>query len=280
MTSKNNFSIDDVQRYFGILKPNIEENILWYEKELNVDEKNPIIYKYNNEGFRCDDFGIKKNGMHILFGGCSETEGAANKLEDVWAHVLYKKINDVHELSGYYNVGKSGLTISGVIMNVFQYIYDYGCPEYIFLQFPDQIRYITWSESSGIHPRYPVLGEQVDYIKWDMFFKEHDQPELLNVNIFYNYLLLKNLIQFCSINKINLIWSSWSHPTAKNLIKKLGNDYGYVDTSNYDKENWNIKIKDLKARDGIHLGRGFHQIWANRFYEEFLNDQNNKKNNS
>lgn len=272
--------IDEVKRYFGILKPNTEENVLWYEKELDVNSKDLIVYKYNNEGFRCDDFTVEKNGMHILFGGCSETEGAANKLEDVWAHILYEKIKDVHDLSGYYNVGKSGLTISGVIMNVFQYIYDYGCPEYIFLQFPDQIRYITWSESDGLQPKYPVLGEQIDYVKWDMFFKEHEESELLNVNIFYNYLLFKNLIQFCAVNNISLIWSSWNKPTSDYLISKLGRDKGYVDTSSLGKEHWDIPLKDLRARDFIHRGRGFHKIWANKFYEEFLNDQNNKKNNS
>jgi hypothetical protein len=79
--------------YFGLLKPDTEENLLFYEKE-TAPNQDPIVYKYNNKGFRCEDFTTDRKGMHILFGGCSETEGAANLLEDVWAKVLYNKIKE------------------------------------------------------------------------------------------------------------------------------------------------------------------------------------------
>ena len=78
--------------YFGRLIPNSEELLLDYEKKLHVKPDNKISYKYNNLGFRCDDFTSSHSGAHILFAGCSETEGASNALEECWANVLYNKI--------------------------------------------------------------------------------------------------------------------------------------------------------------------------------------------
>lgn len=272
------FSIKDnliENKYFGILNPNSEDFLMPYEKDLGIKPSHEITYKYNNIGFRCDDFVKTHDGLHMLFAGCSETEGASNKIEDVWSYILYNKIKEVIPVSGYYNVGKAGLTISAVVMNIFQYMYDYGMPDYIFVQFPDQTRYVTWSEEDGLYPKYQVLGDNVSDIKWDIFFTKHKEPEVLNINILYNYLLLKNLIQFCHINNIKLIWSSWHSPSIEKFSSNTSMLDGYIDTSTLNKEHWDIKIKDLKARDGYHFGRGFHKIWATKFYEAFLNDKNN-----
>lgn len=267
-------------KYFGILNPNTEDLLMPYEKDLGINPEPNLVYSYNNFGFRCDDFVKNHNGLHILFAGCSETEGAANKLEDVWSHILYSKIKESEQTSGYYNVGKAGLTISAIVMNILQYINDFGSPDYIFVQLPDQTRYVTWSPEDGFYPKYQVLGDNVSNIEWDIFFTKHDDPEILNINILYNYLLLKNLIQFCKINNISLIWSSWHHPSIEKFSSDTSLLEGYINTSTLNKEHWDIKIKDLKARDGYHFGRGFHKIWANQFYKEFLNDKDHKKNNS
>ncbi len=53
------------KRYYGNLNPNIEEENLFYENDLELKQKDKILYKYNNEGFRCDDFTKEKNGLHI-----------------------------------------------------------------------------------------------------------------------------------------------------------------------------------------------------------------------
>jgi hypothetical protein len=266
-------------KYFGQLNPNSEENVLFYEKEIGI-EGDAITYKYNNKGFRCDDFTNEKDGMHILFGGCSETEGASNLLEDVWAHVLYSKIKESHNVSGYYNVGKAGLTTSTVIMNVFQYIYEYGNPEYIFLYLPDQVRHITWSEEKGFYPTYESQTVDIGDIKWKSFFNNAKIPEVVNVNILYTHFLFKNLIQFCEMNNIKLFWSTWHEPSS--LPEIVGEDLfdGYIPMFPLTKEYWGIKIEEMRARDWYHFGKGFHRVWAEKFYEAFLNDKNNKKNNN
>lgn len=263
------------KRYFGELKPNFQEEILFYEKDLGIKGTDNIVYKYNNEGFRCDDFTKDIEGLHILFAGCSETEGAANELKDVWAHVLYSKIKETQNVAGYYNVGKAGLTASAIIMNVFQYMHDYGYPDYIFLHLPDQARYVTWSEDNGYHPKYQVRGEEIDKYGKDIFFKNHENLEVMKVNILYNFFLLKNLIQVCKKNNIKLIWSTWHPDTIKLLVPGLDGLEGYIETGNNTRDAWDIKLNELKARDGWHFGKGFHKLWAKKFYEEFLNVQNN-----
>lgn len=266
-------------KYFGNLNPDTETEKMFYEKNLDMSDRVPIKYTYNNLGFRCDDFVKEKSGMHILFGGCSETEGAANHLKDVWAYVLFNKIKKDINVSGYYNVGKAGLTVSTVIMNIFQYIDDYGTPDYIFLQLPDQTRYIAWSEEEGFHPKYQVFGEKIDNLDLDTYFKNHASPEVININMMYNNFLLKSLISFCKSSNVGLLWSSWDAASAKNLTNQFNSLDEYIDTSTLGKEYWDIKIKDLRATDGYHFGRGFHEIWANKFYERFLSDKNNKKYN-
>lgn len=265
--------------YFGELKPNTEDNSLYYEKQLGIGLDNSVTYKYNNVGFRCDDFVKDHNGLHILFGGCSETEGASNRLEDTWAYVLYDKIKKDIPVSGYYNVGKTGLTTPLAILNIFQYINDYGIPDYIFLQLPDHGRYMSWSEKKNIHPVYknkkefqPGTDELAD------FFANNSEMSQLNINIFFSNFLLRTLVQLCKINSIKIFWSTW-HPDS-HPIDSLDEEYklSYVSTSPSGKDHWGIKIEDLLARDGYHFGKGFHKIWAEKFYKEFLNDQNNKKN--
>jgi hypothetical protein len=265
--------------YFGDLKPNIEENIMFYEEQLKIDD-DAIVYKYNNKGFRCDDFTKDVNGIHMLFGGCSETEGAANLLEDTWAKVLYNKIKESNDVAGYYNVGKAGLTTSTVVMNVFQYIYEYGCPDYIFLYLPDQIRHITWSGDRGFYPTYESRDIDIGEIEWKSFFNQTRVPEVINVNILYTSFLFKILVQFCEMNGIKLFWSTWHTQSADPEI--VGKDLfkGYIPTFPPTKEYWEMKIEDMRARDGYHYGRGYHKIWAEKFYKGFLDDKNNKKNNS
>lgn len=274
------FSVDFFKdNYFGNLKPNIKESIMFYEKQLDVKE-DLVTYEYNNMGFRCDDFTKDKDGMHILFGGCSETEGAANLLEDVWAKVLYNKIKESNSVAGYYNVGKAGLTTSTAIMNVFQYIYDYGCPDYIFLYFPDQVRHINWSKDKGFFPTYEAQNVNIGDMQWRSFFNQTKLPEVVNINILYTHFLFKTLIQFCEMNNIKLFWSTWHEPSS--LPEIVGEDLfdSYVSMFPLSKEYWKIKIGELRARDQYHCGKGFHRVWAERFYEAFINDKNNKKNNS
>ena len=54
---------------------------------------NDIDYKYNNYGFRCDNFESWKNYPYrILYAGCSMTEGVGLPLKDSWPKLLHNTI--------------------------------------------------------------------------------------------------------------------------------------------------------------------------------------------
>lgn len=267
---KNNFFSSG---YFGNLSMNSSTFLLPYEEKMNIAINNSIFYEFNNLGFRCDDFKKHHDGKHILFSGCSETEGAANALEDCWANILYNKIKNDIKTSGYYNVGKTGLTVSLCVLNVFQYINDYGNPDYIFLQLPDQTRFLSWSKESGLYPIY--LNRITFKGELSHFFSKDKKSSESEINIFFDRFLLKTLIQFCKNNSIKIFWSTWSDNNILNSFEDLPN---FVSTIPLNKEKLNIKIEDLIARDGYHYGKGFHSVWAEKFYKELLNDKDYKKN--
>ena len=73
--------------FLRIIRPDLVNKTLYWadsdtEEQYNkVKDRvpygpNDITYKYNNYGFRCDDFtDWRENPIRILFAGCSMTEG-------------------------------------------------------------------------------------------------------------------------------------------------------------------------------------------------------------
>lgn len=83
-----------------------------------------IPYKFNNYGFRCDDFDNWQNHKYrIIFVGGSVTEGMGLHLEHCWAKILHQKICD--ELN--YNIPYWNLAVAGASTDhVARYLYTTG----------------------------------------------------------------------------------------------------------------------------------------------------------
>lgn len=109
-----------------------------YLQDLGVDVLD--FYKTNSMGFRCDEFQQAHEKTHILFAGCSITFGEAVPPDYVWAKKLYDKIALEYDVSGYYNVGTPGTSISKVVQTIKAYIDNFGEPDYIFCLLPDTAR--------------------------------------------------------------------------------------------------------------------------------------------
>ena len=62
------------------------------EKHVDVNDKS-VEYNLNEDYFRSDNFKKEHDGLHILFSGCSESEGVGANIEYAWTHILYKKIS-------------------------------------------------------------------------------------------------------------------------------------------------------------------------------------------
>ena len=76
-----------------------------------------VTYRYNSDWFRCDHFTKTHNGLHIVFSGCSNTEGVGNDIENTWSHMVYKELSKTYNLSGYFNIGKGGYGWHKIINN-------------------------------------------------------------------------------------------------------------------------------------------------------------------
>ena len=93
------------------------------------DPKDNITYAYNSIGFRSDEFKKDHDGEHVLFAGCSETEGAGDNIENSWAGIVYNKMSETNKLSGFFNIGRSGWGWQIIIANTIEYIKAYGKPD-------------------------------------------------------------------------------------------------------------------------------------------------------
>lgn len=114
-----------------------------YEKVKNKVPYSPndVTYKFNNFGFRCDDFeSWEKYPYRILFAGCSITEGIGVPLEDCWAKIFHKRLceNIGHNIP-YWNIGKSATGFDQML----RYLYHFGDmlrPQIIISFLPDKSR--------------------------------------------------------------------------------------------------------------------------------------------
>ena len=62
-----------------------------------------ISYNYNQDGFRSDEFSNEHGKYHILFSGCSQTEGVGGSIDTVWTNILHKQLkNRGLDVGGFY----------------------------------------------------------------------------------------------------------------------------------------------------------------------------------
>jgi hypothetical protein len=108
-----------------------------------------VTYSYNSLGFRSDEFTKDHRGAHILFAGCSETEGVGDILEHCWSYMTYKELSKETDVSGFFNLSKYGWGYDIILSNIMTYINSYGKPDKIFILFPNIGRFYQWDDTIG-----------------------------------------------------------------------------------------------------------------------------------
>ena len=243
-----------------------------------VDENDKsIIYKYNSLGFRSDEFTKEHNGLHVLFSGCSETEGSGGNLEDLWSWMLYQKLLESHSLSGFYNISRAGWGWQSIVSNLIQYIGEYGSPDYLFIMFPNIGRNIKWvktdSKDQEIYHQEMVIPysskSEEDPLSRKPITIEFQRNILVN-----NILIIKLFEEYCRSKNIKLYWSIWDQLDQKNYESlNVFNNFIKVDetlesfiNNNFEEFEFSIKKKEnwLRKRDGHH-GYLPHFIWYKNF---------------
>lgn len=254
---------------------NTSENMQWARGFSWEEDSFPV----NKDMFRCDEFTKDHDGKHVLFSGCSVTYGVGLYTTETWSYKIYKMISEKEKVSGYFNLGKPGTSIMDIISSVFKYISIYGKPDVIFLDLPDLNRHYALRDD-----RKDILKGSVEDIEnktMNNFYHGmyRGQGNLRNQETrIYVYQYLMMLEQYCKDLGIELYVFSYVDGT-NDLIKKTDiNSMKYLENHDIVEEIYGYaeKNKDnideffLTARDNQHHGWGYHDIWADIMFKEYL----------
>lgn len=266
-----------------------EENFNCEHKE--CDES--IIYKYNNEYYRCDDFINMHDGLHILFAGCSETEGVGGSIENTWTNKLYKEISKSNKVDGFYSIARAGYGWQKIITNFQIYANKYGFPEFFFVLLPNigrQYKYDYNNEPSMGTFRYYQLYQQNYYINDGLCItddnkkisiKDAHKSNLILLEEYYKLLLDFKISwelfeNFCNVNGTKMLWSTYDPFDVKNFNElNIGKNFFSINTNNVasyvaNKTNFEINKNSFVYRDG-HFGSAIKEYWAEMFLNEIKN---------
>lgn len=259
-------------------EPRVQKNRFFIGNELGKVGKysEDVEYKFNSFGFRSDEFKKEHDGLHILFAGCSETEGAGGNLDTLWAKMAYDEISKKHKTSGFFNIGRSGWGWQPILSNIIEYIKEYGSPDAIMILFPNMGRFYSWQNSDAHLELFPHVGkapEGSDDVSGKGKITVEQQREM-----FVSFSLsIKILESLCRLNNINLTWGTWDLDDEFNFMscKMFSNFIKVSDTQDYIAENFEFFNKQIKTRpdwetkrDG-HEGYFKHLLWSKYFVDSF-----------
>ena len=253
----------------------------WTKLPIEIaDDDGTVEYTLNHEYFRCEEFTTEHVKPHILFAGCSQTEGVGAPLNTVWSKVLLEKISPE---SQFFTIAKSGFGWQKIISNFMIYVDRYGAPEYLFVLLPNLGRFFQWDHKNKRYiyvQRYPnggvVSTEQEDEDKVpDFLFIEKPLTLDEHRKAFVDFSIGWKLFEkYCDSIGTKMLWASWDYTENENY--RLANiSKNYIDLSGdnlmkfirQQRPDGKMGKFDLNRRDG-HAGILVNEYWADAFEKE------------
>lgn len=250
-----------------------------------IKKDKDITYKYNSLGFRSDEFIKDHRGEHVLFSGCSETEGVGGSLDSCWSYMTYQELKKEENLSGFFNLSRYGWGYDVIISNIMTYIKNYGKPDKIFILFPNIGRFCQWRDSKDeSYEIFHYIGAMPNSVKvtglepgWKRQISIETQRSL-----FINFTMIVKLFEeYCESNNIELIWSTWDPDDATNCQNAgvFGKFIEMAKPDDFVKNNEDLFLNQIKIkkdwqrkRDG-HSGYLFHYVWSKCFLGQIDTEQ-------
>lgn len=231
-----------------------------------------VEYSFNNDLFRSDHFQSNHDGLHVLFGGCSNTEGVGSNIHDNWSHMLYREISKYKKVSGYFSIAKGGYGWHQIFLNFKVYVEKYGAPDYYLVLHPDIMRFYEWKDEKK-HWGYSWQYNQKNIGK-DFSREEY---ETKHREVFPNWVAAMSIfIAYCESVGTKFIWTTWDKEEMENI--KNSNFFNstyftpYVHDSNTVKRlrpDGKFQKDDINFRDG-HPGKIQQQLWFESFRDELI----------
>ena len=245
-----------------------------FELELGVDD-GTVTYIYNSDFFRCDEFGSYNSKYHVVFGGCSETEGVGGNLDQSWSHKVYSELKENYDVGGYYSLGKSGNGWHKIALSLIEYVNRYGKPTHFFVLLPNIGRNYYWNKDRkawAYDQKYVDPGWEVSpHKKENSFDVDEHKKQFIEFAVGW-----KIFQSYCSTNNIKILYSTWDFSENNNLIlydNHLKNFHPIPHEAELqqfiEKKYPALKLPKnaLKKRDG-HRGDLVHEYWKESFIKE------------
>lgn len=244
----------------------------------NYDQDESVRYYFNSLGYRSDEFTKFHDGEHVLFSGCSETEGWGGSLDSCWSYMVYTELSKTKKMSGFFNLSRGGWGHDVIIPNIIEYIKTYGKPSKIYMLLPNFSRSFDWSDWDNEEERYEYITKTTYYSLNDVVLPSGKLVERQGLkeqrNSMVNFInLVKLFEEYCISNNIKLIWSTYVPEDEENYnnLKVFKNFIKMSDTkesilnSNHILTKSKNKEKNLLAKRDGHYGYFYHYWWAQTF---------------
>lgn len=228
-----------------------KKNFLKNKNKPNLYSEKDVSYYYNSNGFRCDEF-TAPNDFPIVFLGCSVTEGYAIPEEKTWAHILLRKIeNTIGKPIPYWNLAIAGCGIDTQANILFNFRNHFAKPKFVFSFFPPFTR---------VEAKFGPSGQFIFSRKFNRPLEKFFSDDNLRAG-----LLTKSLQYFDVIaNTTEFYYAGWNYTEEEYDIIRRHDNLNLIFPS--DSRFAGLKSFDL-ARDLVHPGPAFHQMVADKYWE-------------
>jgi hypothetical protein len=253
-----------VQRYYATDDPKLWSKSNDYD--ILKERGKEYSYKFNDHGFRCDDFSLSSE-FPIVFLGCSNTCGVALQIENTWQYILLDKIKNLtNKKIPLWSLAAAGSSIDRQALLLEQY-YDVLKPKVIFFLIPSLYRRL-FAVNNEIIEYLPVHRTQLwrpDDItnkvkKFDSVFTEEDYA------VFESYKNLLLINQIAKTHNIKVYWESWGGEHDDVILRILCDQFSQYEFLN------SPFVSGTSARDGSHAGPVTHRGLAETTFEKIKND--------
>jgi hypothetical protein len=211
------FSTDSEERFREQKKPALGED--------------SVSYAFNHHGFRSDPFAFDEKC--VIYVGCSTVAGIGIPVEQTWAHIVHKHIEQTTgEKLAYWNLGSPGVGNREIARLVYQFV-SQAKPLLVVCSFTDLSRRVTYPQYNKTHNR----GWWVD--EWERETDADDWYEFVA-----NFTLVN---QTCALANVPWYWfMAWTKITENSRKTFLRDD-------NYLRAESAYPFLDF-ARDEVHYG--------------------------
>ena len=223
-----------------------------------AEDDGSVTYTYNSDFFRCDEFTKDHdNKKHILFAGCSQTEGVGAPLETIWPKVLLSGLNSN---ASFFSIAKAGYGWQKIITNFMIYVDKYGAPDYLFALLPNLGRFFIWEDNQYKYiQRYPNGKTIKNKNKApDGVFVEQEFTNQEHKRCFIDFSISWKLFEkYCESIGTKILWSSWDLNENNNYrLANISNNYIHLQESELlgyiadQRPDGKLNEYDLYRRDG------------------------------